>query len=97
MAIIPALPAEDIVDGLRHTIDFYCHDGLICVRKWPRSPGKKRAPPVQAQWPAFRYINKQSSYLSASLITAYQEMARGSRLTWKDLLVRSYIKGISYT
>lgn len=96
VAIIPALPAQDIIDGLRGTIDFYCHDGLICVRKWPRSPGKHRSTDVQAQWPAFRYINKQASYLSPSLIASYQEMASGSRLTWKDLLVRAYLKGIPY-
>lgn len=96
MAHIPALPALDIIDGLRGTIDYYCYMDRICVRKWPRSPGRRRSTAVESQWPAFRYAAQQSSSLSATVVQAFRSMAAGSRLTWKDLYTRSYIKGLTF-
>ncbi|GAH92479.1 unnamed protein product, partial [marine sediment metagenome] len=44
-----------IIKGFKGTLDFYVWKGITCVRSWPRSPGRKRAPAVQAQWPAFAW------------------------------------------
>jgi len=93
VAKIKALPGMEIIDGFKGTIDFYVHRGQPCARMWPRSPGRNRAPAVQAQWPAFAFPSYYWKYLSAEVKEAWNTMANGHSVTGKDLFTRAYING----
>jgi len=104
MAKLTALPSLAIISGFRGKIDFYinhqtCHPefrgaGIPCARKWPRSPGRKRAPAVEAQWQAFSDSSKLWSTLSLEIQAAYNKMAEGTGLTGRDMFTRSYLSGL---
>jgi len=96
VAIITAMPSEDIISGYKGTLDFYVHRGIQCVRKWPQSPGKLRSPPVTQQWPIFTAAAKEWKHLSAAVQEAYNQYATDSGLTGRDLFMRAYIRGLYY-
>ncbi len=75
-------------------LDFYEWKGIPCVRSWPRSPGHRRAPPVEAQWPAFTFAAKEWNNLSPEVQNAYKDLASGTAYTGRDWLMRAYITGI---
>lgn len=82
-----------VINGFKGTIDFYVYKGQPCARAWPRSPGKKRAPAVMAQWSAFITAAKLWREVSPAIRQAYQDMAVGTNLTDKDVFTRGYISG----
>lgn len=94
MAKLSALPATAIISGFKGLIDYYVHDGIPCARKWPRSPGKHRAPAVEAQWQAFSAAAQEWALLAPSVQAAYSRMAESSGLSGRDLQVRSYLSGL---
>lgn len=94
MVKLKALPSQAIIDGFKGTADFYINMGIPCARAWPRSPGHRRTPSVEAQWIPFSYIQTLASILPAEIIDWYKEMAAGTPYTWKDYLTRAYIAGI---
>ena len=104
MAKLEVLPAKDIISGLKGVIDFYVNyqacdrsisgPGIPCARKWPRSPGHKRAPAVEAGWVDFSYAAKAWLTLSPEIRDAYNTMASNTGLTGRDLFTRSYISGL---
>ena len=94
MAKLTALPAYAIISGFKGVIDYYVHDGIPCVRKWPRSPGKTRTPDVEAQWPAFRQAAREWSLLSEAMQAAYYALAQSSGMNGRDLQVRGYLSGL---
>ena len=94
MVKLTALPDQAIIDGFKGKIDFYVHDGVACVRRWPRSPGRRRSPAVMAQWPAFTSASRLWSYLSPEVQNFYISMGGNSNLSGRDLFMRSYISGI---
>ena len=94
MAIITTFPAEDIISGFKGSIDYYIHAGLRCVRSWPRSPGHKRTPAVEAQWPAFKIASQLWNQLSPEIRTAFNTMAQASGLNGRDLSARAYLSGL---
>ena len=104
MAKLAALPAKDVISGLKGVIDFYVNyqacdrslsgPGIPCARKWPRSPGHKRAPAVESRWPIFADAAGLWSLLSPEVQLTYNTMASGTGLTGRDLFTRSYISGI---
>lgn len=94
MAKISALPSYEIISGFKGTIDYYVHKGLICVRKWPRSPGHHRSPAVEAQWPIFTKATQLYIQLSPEVVALYREMASGTPYTARDLFMRSYLSGL---
>lgn len=91
MAKIVKMPSMAIVNGFKGTIDFYVHQGQLCVRKWPRSPGHDRAPAVQAQWPAFAWAATNWNSLTPEIQDAYKTMASGTNMTGRDLFVKGFI------
>jgi len=93
VAKIGALPGKNIVDAFRGKLDYYTWCDLKIVRKWPRAPGRSRAPAVVATQGPFAYINKLASTLGALVIEPYVDEAMGTGLTWKDYLNRDYISG----
>lgn len=82
-----------IISGFKGTLDFYVHDGLNCVRSWPRSPGHQRSPAVQAGWPAFTWAVKNWPNLALVVQQAYEHEATGTNMTGRDIFMKSYMKG----
>lgn len=85
------MPSAAIIGGFKGTVDFYVHRGQPCARKWPRSPGRKRAPAVEAQWPAFAWAASYWNELSQEVRDAYSQMAKGTYLTGRDIFVKNFI------
>jgi len=104
MAKLLALPSMDIISGFKGVIDFYVNyqscdrsvagSGIPCARRWPRSPGHKRAPAVEAQWSAFSEASQYWSQLTQDVQDAYNKMASGTGLSGRDMFMRAYIKGL---
>ena len=94
MVVLQALPGKAVIDGFKGKIDFYLHNGVPVARSWPRSPGKRRAPAVEAQWPLFSYAAKEWVNLSEDVQAAYYKMAEASGLNARDLQMRSYLTGL---
>lgn len=94
MAKLKVLPEQAIIDGFKGTIDFYRWMGLPVARKWPRSPGHDRSPAVQSTWPAFTYAARGWNDLSPEVQDAYRKQASGSKLSGRDLFMRSVLKGL---
>lgn len=94
MAKLVKLPSLATISGFKGVIDFYIHDGVPCARKWPRSPGHRRAPAVVAQWAAFSYSAWQWNNLSPEIQDAYKALASGTGLSGRDMFTRSYITGL---
>jgi len=94
MAKIKAMVGRKVINGFRGTIDFYFYMGVPCARAWPRSPGKKRSPPVEAGWPAFAAASREWNNLSPEVRRTYEELATGSGLSGRDMFQRAYMKGL---
>lgn len=104
MAKLNVLPSLAIIDGFKGVIDFYVNyqtrdpetrgPGVPCARRWPHSPGKRRAAAVEAQWPAFAYAAAHWNDLSQEIKDAYNEMASGTGLSGRDMFTRSYLTGL---
>ena len=82
-----------VINGFKGTLDFYVHCGLNCVRSWPRSPGPHRALAVQAGWPAFTWSVKNWLNLAPIVQEAYRQLATGTKMTGRDIFMKSYMKG----
>ena len=82
-----------IIDGFRGILDFYVHCGLNCVREWPKSPGHRRTPEVEAQWAVLKEAVEVWKILPAEIKEAYDEMALATNLTGRDMFFRGYISG----
>jgi len=92
MAKITGIPAMAIVSGFKGVLDFFVHDGIACVRRWPRPPTLKRSAAVQAQWPAWRYATTTWINVSKYVQDAYRATATIASLTGRDLYVKAFIK-----
>ncbi|MBA7689595.1 hypothetical protein ES703_98103 [subsurface metagenome] len=93
MAKLTALPSQAIISGFKGKIDFYLWKGMPVARKWPRSPGHKRAPAVEAQWPAFTIASRLWGEMSEEIQQAYIETAHGTTLSGRDLAQKAYLSG----
>ncbi len=93
MAKLTALPSLAIIDGLKGKIDFYVYMGIPVARSWPRSPGHKRAPAVEAQWPSFTLSTQLWNQQSEAVQDAYRLTATGSTMSGRDLSAKAYLSG----
>lgn len=93
MAKLTALPGLDIINGMKGKVDYYLWMGIPCARLWPRSPGHNRAPAVEAQWPAFAWVNSYWKHLPSVIRDAYTELAVSTNMTGRDLFTKSFING----
>ena len=94
MSKLTVLPHQAIIDGLKGKVDFYLWKGIPVARKWPRSPGRKRAAAVEAQWEKFTYAASEWNNLSVYVKDHYITMASGTGLSGRDLFTRSYLTGL---
>lgn len=93
MAKLTALPQLAVINGFKGTIDFYLWRGIPVARRWPRSPGHRRAPAVEAQWPAFTIASQLWSHMDEQTQRAYIETASGTNLSGRDLASKAYLSG----
>lgn len=91
MAKISKMPSQVIIDGFKGTVDFYVHCGQPCARMWPRSPGHRRAPAVEAGWAAFAWAASNWNSLSPEVQDAYRAMAAGTHMSGRDIFIKSFI------
>ena len=94
MARLLVLPHQDIIDGLKGSIDYYVHRGIPCARSWPKSPGKHRSLAVMAQWPIFSFATKEWKNLSKAVQDSYTQFSTDSGLAGRDLQIRAYMTGL---
>ena len=94
MAKITKMPGLRVISGFKGTLDFYVHCGQACVRSWPRSPGHKRAPAVEARWPAFATASRLWNELSPEIQDAYYRMSAGLRLSGRDIFIKGYLSAL---
>lgn len=97
MAIIKEMLGEKVISGFRGVLDFYYWCGIPCVRKWPKSPGRKRSAAVEAQWIPFKEAAALAKDLDPKLIDFFKSNAADTNMTWKDLFFRAYMKGLPTT
>ena len=96
MVKLGAMPDREVVDGFKGSVDFYIYKDTAVARKWPIWRPREAHPNEAANQSAFAYINRVARTLPTFIIDQYKAQAQGTPLTWKDLLVRSYMKGIDY-
>ena len=104
MAKLIALPHQDVISGFKGVVDFYINHqtcdpelsgkGIPCARRWPRSPGPRRAAAVEAQWPAFSYISKVWNSLPGYVQDTYRKLEGSSGLNGRDMFTRAYLSGL---
>lgn len=94
MAKLTALPERAIISGFKGKVDFYEYLGIPVARCWPRSPGKHRAPSVEAQWPMFAYAARIWNQLDVATQEAFNGMAIGTGLNGRDYSMRAYLSGL---
>ena len=88
------MPSMAIVDGFKGSIDFYYWRGIVCCRSWPKSPGHNRSPAVMAQWTAFAWASQNWGSLSVEVQDAYRRMSAGTKMSGRDMFVKSYLSPI---
>jgi len=93
MAKITAMPSLEIISGFKGIVDFYVHNGIPCARRWPHSPGHRRAPLVEAQWPILAHAAKSWNTIPPEIRQAYEWMASDTGLSARDMFTRAYISG----
>lgn len=96
MVKLARMPDRDIVDGFKGAVDFYMYKDTPVARKWPRWSAREPHPDERVNQDAFAYINRMAGQLPTYVIDQYKKMAASTPFTWKDLLVRSYMKGLDY-
>ena len=85
------LPGLAVISGFKGIVDFYVHDGVACARAWPRTPGHRRAPAVEARWPAFTTASRLWNDLSLEIREAYKRMSAGTRWSARDIFIKGYL------
>lgn len=83
-------PPRAVVLGFKGSIDFYTWKGIPVARRWPRSPGKTRAPQVAAQYNDFKFITQGFKTIAASVVEALNGMASGTQVINKDVAVQLF-------
>ncbi len=91
MAKLTAMPEQSIIDGFKGTVDYYVWNGIPCARKWPSSPGHRRAPLVEAAWPAFAFAGSYWNNLAPEVKASWNAMADGFPLTGRDMFTKSFL------
>lgn len=90
MARIAGVPPRGTVLGFKGILDFYAWKGQPCVRRWPRSPGKLRAPAVMAQWDDFKHVTQGFKTIDGTVMPALSSMVTGTQLVQKDEQVQLF-------
>lgn len=90
MVRLTGVPPRGIVLGLKGAVDFYSWKGIPIARRWPRSPGKRRAPAVEEQWADFKAVTQGFKTIDSTVIPALASMVSGTQLVTKDQQVQLF-------
>lgn len=98
MAKLDVLPSKSVIDTYKGTLDFYTlhlhpYDevGIHCCRRWPTYRPESYPDSSKVMQPYFAYVNKMSPFISPDVRAAYNDLAGGTGLSWKDYMVRLYL------
>lgn len=90
MVKLAGVPPRGVVLGFKGAIDYYSWKGIPIARKWPRSPGKRRAPSVEAQWADFKLVTQGFKLIDSTVMPALTSMVTGTQLVQKDQQVQLF-------
>ena len=97
MAKLLALPEQDIIDGVKGTLDFYVHRGIPCCRSWPQYPPRNPTYLEALAQANFATIMQNFALLPAYLRDAYNRMGAGTPVIGRDVAVRLYLSPVDMT
>jgi len=89
VAVLGALPAPEIIQAFKGTLDFYLYRGQVVCRSWPRSPSGPRSLPVQESAAVFKDLVQGLSNAPLIVQQAGRELTRGTSLTWRDATIQA--------
>jgi len=88
------LPDQAVIDGFKGKIDFYVHQGVQCVRRWPRyTPRIPSVAEAEAQQVFATAVNAWSA-LPKHIRAEYKRWSSASSLSSRDLFIKGYIGGL---
>jgi len=93
MALLAAMPSQDVIDGLRGSVDFYRWCNLVIARSWPHYTPENMTARTKAQATAFAYLLSQTNSLPAHVVESWEWLASQSKLAWRDWMARAYLGG----
>jgi len=94
MVKLLTLPDQAIIDGFKGKIDYYVHNGVQCVRRWPRYPPRKPSATEAEARAVFVSAVAAWTALPKLAVDAYKRWSSASSLSSRDLFVKGYIGGI---
>lgn len=97
MAKIKEMLSEALISGFKGVVDYYYWLGIPVARRWPRSPGHRRSPAVEAQWLPFATAVALWNELPPELRITYTWMASGTGLSDRDMFIKCYLAGFPKT
>lgn len=96
MAVLSKMPNQAVITGFYGVVDFYLWKGIPCARMWPVWDPRDPHPLEKANQDDFAYIAREAKNLPEYMIQQYRDQAAGTTLTWRDLAIQAYMKGIPY-
>lgn len=98
MSKLDALPSKATIDTFKGVLDFYTlhliptdEVGIHCCRTWPTYRPGNYPESSKVMQPFFAYVNKMAPFISPDVLAAYDALAGGTGLSWKDYMVRLYL------
>ena len=90
MAKLNALPAQEIINTLKGTLDYYYWKGVPCVRKWPVIPMSSRTQASLDSAHLFGEIIQGWALVGGEVKALYNQAAADQPRTGRDL----YVSGV---
>lgn len=97
MVKLLSMPSQAIIDEFKGYVDFYLWKGIPCARAWPYWPPRDPTPTEKANQDEFSYIIHLYNTVSPEILEAYRLTASGTQYTRRDLFIKAFLVGITYT
>lgn len=98
MAKLDKMPSKAVIDGFKGVLDFYefhpfcgSEKSIVVCRTWPKYNAANYPASARLMNAFFAYINQQTYNITPEVMAAYEFMAGGTGLTWRDFMVRCYL------
>ena len=93
MAIIKTPLTKEQIALFSGTLDFYKHNGLYVIRKWPKKSTLPLTPGVLRSSQAMADSRKYLKTISGPLKQSWRETYAGNKESWLDMYTRLYMEG----
>lgn len=90
------MPALEIVQGLKGTLDYYWYMGVPVCRRWPRAPLGPRSLDVRRTNAVWQLHAPSCAALRPYIEPSYRMYTSGTGLTWRDLYYRLATNGYAW-